>query len=206
MEKTLEIEFKDLFGGDGFTRPIKVSSEKLKRETTDTINEEEINFAIKKKKKQTKTETRDDVVQTFQRDENGDIVFRLGGIHGKMWGATRAAGKLLGELKNNPEINSKASVDRIMTMVSFEPVLVKLENISNIQEVKLPQLVNNMGRQNMIFPTYDVIKNCTCKINIQYPDIIEGKVIAMLEQAQRMATMNKRRATMKITNWNHIVK
>jgi hypothetical protein len=204
MEKTLEIEFKDLFGGDGNVRYIQIESQKLSRSKKTTRKKESIGISVDDTQNEVKTETKNEEVQTFANNEKGVPIFRLGGVHGKMWGAMRAAGKLLAEL-GNPEFKSKAGIDRYMTMINFEPMMVELENIGRTFETQIPQILNTMGNS-MVIQRYDIIDHCTCKLKIQYPEQIESKVLAMLEQACKMSTMNKRRATMKITNWSDIVK
>jgi hypothetical protein len=205
MEKTLEIEFTNLFGGDGNLRYIQVEEQKLSRQKKSKISKESLpGVSMDNSTNEVKTEVKTQEVQTFQRDEKNIPIFRLGGVHGKMWGATRAAGKLLAEL-GHPEFKSKAGVDKYMTMINFEPQMVKLENIGKITETQVPQILNTMGNS-MVIQRYDTIDKCTCKLKIQYPDAIEAKVLAMLEQSCKMATMNKRRATMRITNWKDVNK
>lgn len=197
MELKLNLEFQDLYGGDGNVRFIEEKSVKLirtksKKHTnpatgcsgTNEIGEEQSELVKKE-------------IQTFKM-ENGKPVYRFGGIHGKLWGHLRASGKMLAEL-GAEGFDSKAFVDRMMMSVNITPVNVVIDDSEKMQVAEIPQITNGISKA-LIIQKFDYLPKCKVQMKLVFPEMYKDRMIAILKQAEDIAGMNKRRAIMKILN------
>lgn len=198
----LELELRHVYGGDGEIRYEKVEQQKLQRKKTKTTTKGDIGLAVDRSTDEVTTDLVNEPVNTFQA-QDGKPVLRLGGVHGKFWGTMRAAGGLLAQLGDD-EFKSKAAVDRLMLMIQIEPVYCPLENTSEMKQMVIPQIMNTIGRA-MIPQRFDVIEKCNATLNLVYPEVIKDKVVKLLQQSEKMATLNKRRGQIKILNWKDIL-
>ena len=198
MELKLDLQIENLYGGDGNIRYIEERSTKLirtkkKRTTksstpgmsTDSSTEEEKSELVKKE------------VQTFKL-QDGKPIYRFGGIHGKLWGHMRAAGKMLADLGTDG-FDSKAFVDRLMTAVNMTPINVIIEDHEPIQIAEIPQITAGISRA-LIIQKFDYIPKCKFSMKLVFPEMYKKQVIAILKQSEEIAGMNKRRATLEILN------
>lgn len=198
----LKLELCHVYGGDGIVRYEKVEKIKLGRRKTKTTTKEDIGIAVDRSTNELQKETVDEPINTFEM-QDGKPVLRLGGVHGKFWGAMKGAGILLSQL-GGEEFKSQSFVNKLMTMISVEPIYVPLQNGSEMKKMVIPQIMNTIGRA-MIPQHFDVIEKCNATIDLVYPEIIHGKVLEMLKQVERMACLNKRRTQIKILNWKEIL-
>ena len=196
MEKEIKLKLENVYGGDGITRPEEVEEVKLKRSNTRVIIRQDIGIPVESMKKERKTETKEIAVSTFKRNEDGDPMLRLGGSHGKLWGAMKSSGEILYQIG---EMKSKAMVERILRAVMIDPEWVTLKNGGKMKTEILPQLLNTPG-QSQIQQYFDVIPECECTVNISYPDALDKHVTKLLDYVQSMNCLNKRRGKITILN------
>lgn len=214
MKLNLELKLSNVYGGDGFTRMEKVPEQKLRRSKKKTITRRDIGVPVESDVDELRTEIVERDVQTF-RKEGEDFYLRLGGPHGKLWGAMKSAAEILKD--STGEFSSFAEIVRAMRAINILPTWVKLEPVKSIQSTRskprqtrpdttpiqttvetLPQVLSG-ARSSMIVIRYDVIEQCLAKVEVIFPDSLEKKVKAMLKQIEAMGCLNKRRATITVT-------
>ena len=139
------------------------------------------------------SETKDEAINTFRLDEKGHPTFRLGGAHGKFWGAMKACAKQLKEL-GDADFNR---FNVLMDMIQVTPVWPSLEIEGNIHTDGLPQLMGGMNKS-MIVLYYDVIPKARVNLTLIFPDEVEKKVRTLLSQIQVGTHLNKRRSIIKV--------
>ncbi len=198
----LELELSYVYGGDGIVRYEKVEKIKLGRKKTKTITKGDIGISVDRSVDELQKELVNEPINTFEI-QDGKPVLRLGGVHGKLWGTMKAAGSLLAQL-GDEDFKSIAASNRLMQMVQIEPMYCSLENVTEMKKMTVPQIMNTMSKA-FVPQHFDVIEKCNATLNIVYPDIIKGKVIKLLKQCEKMATLNKRRGQIKILNWKEIL-
>lgn len=199
----LELELSHVYGGDGIVRYEKVEKEKLQRKKTRTTTKGDIGLAVDRATDEIVKEVSNEPVNTFDM-QDGKPVLRLGGVHGKLWGTMKAGGSLLAQL-GDEDFKSIAASNRLMQMIQIEPMYCPLENATEMKKMTVPQILNTMNKS-FVPQHFDVIEKCNATLNIVYPDIIKDKVIKLLQQCEKMATLNKRRGQIKILNWKEILK
>ena len=187
MKKSLEITLRDVFGGDGQIRFEDRKVSKLERRKTTTKKKSDIGISVSSSMDEVTTELRKVEIQTF-RYQNGYPVMRLGGIHGKLWGALEEARRTLYML-GDPSFRSKG----ITQSIQIQPMWVQLNPLEKIRTETLPQILNTPSRS-MITQQYDVIPKCTIKITLICPDNLDRLVEKLFAQVQSMGLLNKRRA------------
>ena len=195
MKLNLELKLSNVFGGDGFTRTEKIPEQKLKRSKRKTITRMDIGVPIESDTEELRTEIIEREIQTFKRDKDGNYYLRLGGPHGKFWGALKAAAGILRDTSG--EFQSFAEINRVMQTINVMPVWSKLENVKEVVVESLPQLLSGT-RSSMIVRRFDVILECTARIELIFPDVFEKKVRLMLKQIEEMGCLNKRRASIQV--------
>ena len=193
MQKTYEIIFKDVYGGDGIARYIDVEETKISRTKSSTMTKQDIGIPVETSTDELVTEKHKQDVQTFARNSEGVPVLRLGGSYGKLWGALREIALRFYHL-GEPVFNKGALP--IVKQIQVKPVLVPLEALRGEQVQKLPQKLSGMGG-GMITMYYDVIPEAKCQITLTYPDKIEKQVKQLLDELPFISLLNKRRATIE---------
>lgn len=193
MKIQLDLELRDVYGGDGEIRYEPKEEVKLKRSRTKTMVRESIGLVVNQTVEEETVEEKMEPVNTF-RVENGDFVLRLGGSHGKLWGAMKAAAKQLYSLGDKDFRTYKP----IMEMISVQPVWVPLPVNGDLRTEGLFQLMS--GRATGVTLYYDVVPKTEVSMEVEFPNAIKGKVDKILERIQKMSCLNKRRATIKIIN------
>jgi len=195
-EKKVRLKLENIYGGDGFERPeilkVDVYGEKEKIE----VVRKDIGIPVESTKKTTKTREKEITIHTFKRDEDSTPLYRLGGTHGKLWGAMREAGYNMAE---TGKIKSKALVDRILRSVQIMPQWVKLEMQDGVemQRDELPQILAGIGKP-MITQYYDVIPECEAEVTLRFPEEFEEIVMDLLDRAQSINFGNKRRGVLTL--------
>jgi hypothetical protein len=191
VEKRLQLTLRDVYGGDGFERFIEVEEQKLKRKRGTTRTRSDIGVPVESSMDEVATEKGQKSVHTFRRNEAGKPELRLGGSHGKLWGALKdARGVLFNALGD-----SKFKSIRLMDSIQILPVWVELIPLTEVKVESLPQILNTGFKSTMIVQRYDVIGKAQCEVTLNYPDALDGHVKALLEQLKVMSFLNKRRAT-----------
>ena len=191
MNKKLEITFRDVFGGDGQVRYVDEEVQKLDRKKTTTRKKSDIGIAVSSSMDEVKTELQKTSIQTF-RYEDGAPILRLGGTHGKFWGALEEARRALYMLGD-----TSFRARGITQSIQIQPVWVELESLEEMKVETLPQILNSPGGRSMVFLKFDVIPKAKINIELIYPDELDKLVKKLLSQVQSMGLLNKRRATIE---------
>ncbi|RKZ28642.1 hypothetical protein DRQ26_00715 [bacterium] len=194
MRIDLKLQLENVFGGDGFLRPHEIEELKLARSKQRIVIREDIGIPVTSSSKERKVEKREVEVNTFRRDDQGNYYLKLGGSHGKLWGAMKEAGYLLyqaGRLK------SKSMTDRVLKAVQVLPDWVMLENVESVKVETIPQVLNTMGNS-MVQLYFDVITKCEAKITLVFPDQFKDLIFEYLRYIQTMNCLNKRRGRITI--------
>lgn len=190
MQTKLEITFRDVFGGDGNVRYEDQKVSKLERKKTTTRKKSDIGVSVESSMDEVTSELRKTEIQTF-RYQDGYPVLRLGGTHGKLWGALEEARRTLNML-GDASFRNKG----ITQSIQIQPVWVQLEPLGEIKTEMLPQILNSPGRP-MVVQQYDVIPRCKVNVELIYPDSLSELVEKLLNQVKSMGLLNKRRATIE---------
>lgn len=197
MQYKLELELTSVFGGDGITRDVPVETLKLSRKRTKVV-ESTLGIPVDPDvtTEQT-TEVKMEPVHTF-RMEDGLPVLRLGGAHGKFWGAIRGAGKQLYSLGDKDFRAYKALVEQIIVSPDYCPIKPEGMNGSvEFVDEGIPQIL--AGRSGgMIVQHYDTIPKATTEVVLTFPDALKKKIDRLLEQVQVGTHLNKRRTVINI--------
>lgn len=195
MELKLKLKLANVFGGDGVSRPFQTEQLKLSRKKKSVMTRRDIGVPVSSEMDEQKTEIKEDICWTFKRDEDTTPTLRLGGVHGKLWGALKESAQILKDAKGT--FDSFAGIDRLMKSINILPTYVRLENAKNIHVETLPQILAGR-RSSMIVQNFDVISECEANVSVIFPDQLEPKVREMLEQLEQISFLNKRRATAKV--------
>lgn len=191
MRQIYELTLNDVYGGDGEIRYIDVEEPRLTRTRTTKKTRRDIGISVESGMDEVVTQKVKREVHTF-RYINGKPVLRLGGAHGKLWGALREARGVLYAM-GRPQYKSM----RLLDTIQVQPVWAELEPLAEIQVEKLPQILNTFGRTSMIVQLYDVIPSCKAQIELVFPDELKGIVEGLVVQLKNMGIFNKRRATIQ---------
>ena len=198
MKYRLELELQNVYGGDGYVRQIQVENPKIQKTRKRTTVRKDIGVPVESEQSTTETETGHVDIGTFKRDEQGNYYLRLGGSHGKLWGTLKSIGNIL-VMSGDELIKYKNQVAGLMQAINILPNgEVKLENVKNVHVQKLPQLLNNMGRNSMIIQRFDVIESCTVSVDVVFPEVMKPVVEKLLRGLEDISSLNKRRSVLKV--------
>lgn len=196
----LRLRLEDLYGGDGFERPKTVQEVKLDRSKKKVTVRKDLGVPVEKEFDETQIETKEVSVRTFKRDPNGVPMYRLGGVHGKLWGLLKEVGY---DWYQRGKQQNKVTTDRVMKSVKVEPAWVNLQNpnVDDWDEYMrvdvLPQMLE--GRNNSMIEMYfDVVEEAYADVEMTMPEEYEDKVLGYLEDAQTFSFGNKRRGSVTI--------
>jgi len=187
MKQKLELVLRDVYGGDGCIRYEDKEVPKLTRKKTTTKTRSDIGVPVEQSMDEVSTELKKAEIQTF-RYQDGHPVMRLGGTHGKLWGALEEARKTL-YMSGDSDFRAKG----ITQSIQVQPIWVQLEVLEDIRTETLPQILNAPGRP-MVVQQFDVIPRCKATVELLYPDNFVKRVKKLLAQIQLMGLLNKRRA------------
>lgn len=201
MELKLNLKIENLFGGDGILRYIEEKQVKFIRKKSKKTTKQNTGVSSENAIGEEQSEIVKREIQTF-KFENGNPTYRLGGIHGKLWGHLRASGKMLADLG---ELDSKAGVDRMMMSINLTPINVIITDFKPIQIAEIPQITAGMNKA-LIIQKFDYIPECKIEMTIKFPDMYKEQVLKILRYSEELAGMNKRRATLTILNKEEIFK
>jgi len=201
MELKLNLKIENLFGGDGILRYIEEKQVKFIRKKSKKTTKQNTGVSSENAIGEEQSEIVKREIQTF-KFENGNPTYRLGGIHGKLWGHLRASGKMLADLG---ELDSKAGVDRMMMSINLTPINVIITDFKPIQIAEIPQITAGMNKA-LIIQKFDYIPECKIEMTIKFPDMYKEHVLKILRYSEELAGMNKRRATLTILNKEEIFK
>lgn len=197
MRKELVLELSDVYGGDSEVRIEKQKEIKMQRTKKKTEKRADIGLSVSDNETEEQSvEVIDKQIYTFRKDADGCPILRLGGSHGKIYGALKESALTLRMLGVSP---FKSGYKQILNSIMISPVWVRLEseNGSQMQVQQLPQILAGF-KKTMIIQKYDVIPKCKVKIELAYPDVMDEAVQKMLKGLETMSLFNKRRATCKI--------
>ena len=197
MELKLNLQIENLYGGDGNLRYIDVKKIKFTRNKGKKTTKSSTGVSTESSVGEEQFETVKTEVQTFKM-EDGKPTYRFGGIHGKLWGHLKAAGKMLADLGEDG-FDSKAFVDRMMMTVNITPIIVVIKDHEPIEVAEIPQITAGISKA-LIIQKFDFLPKCEVELKLTFPDMYKGRVLKMLEKSEELAGMNKRRATLKILN------
>jgi len=197
MEIELNLQIENLCGGDGIIRYEEEKQVKLTRSKSKKTTKSSTGVSSENAVNEENYEIVNVGIQTFKM-ENNKPIYRLGGVHGKFWGHLKASGKMLADL-GIEGFDSKAFVDRMMMCINITPINVVIEDFEPMQIMEIPQITAGISKA-MIIQKFDYIPKCKVNLKITFPEMYEDRVLKILKQAEDLAGMNKRRATLKILN------
>lgn len=198
IRRELDLHLTDIYGGDGFERPETVKEVTLEESKTTITVRKDVGVPVEKERERKQVKEKEISVKTFKRDEDGTPLYRLGGTHGKLWGAMKEAGVLMYQMG---EQQNKVTTERIMKAVQIQPQWVRLEMPEGVEMTQdtLPQELE--GRSNaMIEHHYDVVPEATATVTLTHPEAFSDKVEKYLEHTQTINFGNKRRGALEIVN------
>jgi hypothetical protein len=195
MKWAVELELRDVYGGDGEVRYEPREKVTLSRTRTKTMVRESIGIAVKVGTEEEIKEKKLEPIATFRFDEERDApTLRLGGAHGKLWGALKASAK---HLYNLGDPDFKKAYKAAMDMITVSPVWVPLEVEGDIRVEGIPQVLKGSGG-GMIIQRFDVIPKARVRVTLTFPDALEPKVEKLLQQLEMGSHLNKRRASIRV--------
>jgi hypothetical protein len=197
MKTEMVLELRDVYGGDGEMRMEKEQEIKLRRTKKRTEMRSDIGLQVSGDETEEQAlHVIEKQIRTFRRDEHGVPLMRLGGSHGKIYGAFKDTAKTLRMIGVSPFKNGYYG---ILNSIVITPIWVSLEENggkkTRIEEI--PQILAG-ARKAMIVQKYDVIPECTVRMTLMYPDAMHDAVEKMARGLENTAMLNKRRATCKI--------
>lgn len=194
MKWRLQLQIKEVYGGDGHVRYEPREKVTLTRTRTRTKVRDSVGVAVRVGTEEEVKENRLEPIATFRFDEDGAPLLRLGGAHGKFWGALKASARQLYELGDR---EFKRAYKTAVNMILVNPVWARLDTDQDFAVEGIPQILK--GRTGgMIVQHFDVIPKARAEVTLSFPDALESKVSKLLEQLQLGAHFNKRRSTIKI--------
>lgn len=199
-QKHIVLRLTDIYGGDGFERPHTVEEVNLEESKTTITVRKDLGVPVERERERKQVTEKEVAVRTFKRDDDGTPMYRLGGTHGKLWGAMKEAAESMydtGEI----DLSLTAIKERFMPVVQIRPQWVRLEtpDDTDIELDVLPQMLNTQG-SSMVEHYFDVIPEATAEVDIRYPEPYEPVVEQCLERMETMSFGNKRRGTLEVTD------
>lgn len=194
MKLSVQLELQDVYGGDGELRIEAMTKTTLKRRKSERAVRQSIGVEVTDGVEQELSETKQEPINTFRLDEKGRPMLRLGGAHGKLWGAMKSCAKQLKEL-GNADFNRYST---LMDMILISPAWVIFDTDGkNLHCDAIPQQMAGMSRS-MIVQRFDVIPKATVTVELIFPREIRKKVDRLIRQLEIGTHLNKRRSIIKI--------
>jgi len=195
-EVKVTLQLENIYGGDGFERPDTVKEVKLERTDKTVTVRKDVGVPVEKEKEEKRVEEKEISVKTFKRDEDGTPLYRLGGTHGKLWGAMREAGY---NMYQAGQQENKVTTDRVLKALRIDPqwVPLKMDDDVEMEMDELPQMLSGK-RDAMIQQYFDVIPECKAEVVLKFPEEFEDLIMEYLDRTQTMNFGNKRRGTITI--------
>jgi len=201
-KKELVLELLDVYGGDGENRTETIHETKLKR--TKKKKETRADIGIQVSGRETEEENVEEVeteIHSFPKNPDGEFIMRLGGTHGKLYGALKeiAASYRLQGVKP-----FTSGYRAILNSINIMPVWVKLEtNGAETRVEELPQILAGISKT-MIIQKFDCIPKCQVRMILTYPNMMQDAVEMLVKGLENISMLNKRRATCKIISMKNI--
>lgn len=195
MEIEVVLELRNVFGGDGFDRVVAVEKSKLSRTKRTRQVKTSVGVAVEDEVSQETTSSELETVHSFHRE--GDAYFlRLGGAHGKLWGAIRNAAQKLRSFGDRDFTSYLPVVESIF--VSPDMVELKPSVGAAVVVRSMPQILAGSGGKRMIVDKFDVITRCAATVRVSFPPEIRKKVERLLNALQTGSHLNKRRTSIAL--------
>ena len=200
---TMEIRNLHACPGDRTPKKLKVPKDVFSQidvtTKTDEINTE---LAEDRELAQTTEMTRIKIepLVSFKKDDEDDIIFRLGGSYGKLMGLFREVG---GMLYSQKVAGFKSSYKPFLKSLFIKPQWATLEDVSNIEVATIPQITAGRN-QSLIIQYYEVIPRCTATIDIQLPENEKAKFQRLIETCEGVPFGPKRRGELKILAMDYV--
>lgn len=203
MECKIMVEITNLHACPGDTTPkqIEVSKDVFSQiDITKTTTEIETELALEQEKAKAEEKKRASIEALYAfKEENGEIIFRLGGAYGKIAGAIKEAASALYFLKAE---GFKSGYKKFIKMLNFSPMWIPLQGVEKIEISKIPQILAGRSQAMQIF-YYESIPKCRAELIVQVPDGEKTRFEALIKQVQIMPFGPKRRGELKIDiKWN----
>lgn len=196
MKLCVELELQDVYGGDGEVRIESTTKTTLKRRKNVSTVRDSIGIKMDDGTDQEKSETKEEPINTFRLNEKGELVLRLGGAHGKIWGAMKACAKQLKDLGDT----DFTKYTTLMDMISVSPAWVVLQTDGVKPHCEaIPQIMAGFG-SHMIVQRFDVVSKAKITLDFIFPTEVERKVRKLLSQLEVGTHLNKRRSSIKVLN------
>lgn len=168
------------------------------QELTEETLDEDLTLSREKGKKTKKKRTKIEPLRAFKIIE-GKPVTRLGGPYGKLMGLFKNAGKSLYAQKDDMFYPGNRAYLGFLKSLIVTPQWVELEEASEIEIAKIPQIIRTKGgSQSMIFLYHEKLPHCYVKVTIQLPAGEKERFEKLLEQAEGMPFGPKRRAEITV--------
>jgi len=189
----ISLELEDVYGGDGNLRYEPKEKVTLNRTRTKTMVRDSIGVAVKVGTEEEMRERKLEPIATFRLDGETPTL-RLGGSHGKLWGAMKGAAKQLYDLGDE---DFRKSYRAVSDMVMVSPAWVPLDVDGEIRLEGIPQVMKGSGG-GMIVQYFDVIPKACASVVLTFPDVLAPRVRKLLSQLETGTHFNKRRAVIRI--------
>lgn len=193
MKMQVELELRDVYGGDGELRYEEKEKVTLSRTRTKKMIRDTIGVAVSIGTEEELKEKKLESIHTFRLEKDAPVL-RLGGSHGKLWGAMNEAAK---QLYNLGDKDFAKGYSAVLGMMNITPVWVTLETKDDFKLEGIPQVMKGRGG-GMIVQHFDVIPKAVCTVELLFPDLLEKKVNKLLSQLEIGSHLNKRRSTIKV--------
>ena len=204
MKCELALEIKNLHAcpGDALPKKLKVSKDIFHEAQIETItNEIDKDLAKETEKASTREKTKESIQPLYAfREENGKILFRLGGPYGKIAGLFKEAGGILYSQKTSGFTSSYKPLIKSLLIL---PQWAELADSEKIIIDKIPQILAGVSKS-MIIQYYEMIPKCKAKLTINFPKNEKVRLEKLLKQIEGMPFGPKRRAEIKILKCNYI--
>lgn len=196
MKYKLVLELYDVYGGDGNVRMETEKSTKLKRSKRRVETRSDIGLPVSgEETEEESTEEVEKGIHTFRLDDQGSPVLRIGGPHGKLYGAFKDVASVL---KISGEAPFTSSYKKLLNSVIATPIWVSLDmDGGEMTTQELPQILAGMGNR-MIIQKFDVISKCQIEMTLTFPDAFEEAVKKLVKGLESISLFNKRRCTAKV--------
>lgn len=196
IQRNLELKLTDIYGGDGFERPHTVEEVNLEESKTTITVRKDLGVPVEKERERKQVTEKEVAVRTFKRDDDGTPMYRLGGVHGKLWGLLKETGY---NMYQTGEQENKVTTDRVLKAVQIQPQWCRLEGDYEVELDILPQMLQ--GRNNsMVEHYFDVIPVARTEVSLTHPEAYQDILDDYIERCQTMNFGNKRRGTLSVVN------
>ena len=194
MKWGVEMLLENIYGGDGEVRYESKEMVKLSRVRTHTTLKDSIGVRVPFTTEEEIREKKLEAIATFRLAEDGTPMLRLGGAHGKLWGALKSCARQLYQLGDE---EFRRTYKIVMDMITVRPSWVRLETEGELSVEGVPQVLKGPSG-GMIVQNFDVIPTARATVQLSFPRSLEPKVEKLLEHLERGTHLNKRRTMITV--------